>query len=335
MKNTFIKKLILGSSITTIAILALVGILALALIGMISTLFSAAAGNEAIIKSTTYGSDLVNGNTLSVVDHALTFMGTPYVLGGASYTSIDCSGLVKMSYWGAKTNLSIPHASYEQAKLGSAVYGPGYTLQVIPTTETILELQGYGEYTIISLSPDGYEQCLEPGDIICFGYGGATKAGHAVGHVGIYIGNGWYIHALNTTKRTHISPLYTVSANGTINFTTSIYTIRRYAVPELSTFGESQLFGHPTYIYYEDYDNLELYIASLQEDLTTMEKYNAAVALINQSRAENTSITNLISGLGITNKSIDEISARIARCAVVGMYYSPIDSTEAKSEQLA
>jgi murein DD-endopeptidase MepM/ murein hydrolase activator NlpD len=92
-----------------------------------------------------------------VVDYALTFLGTPYHYGGTTEEGgFDCSGFVRHVF--ANFNLDIPHSSREQYALGRAV------------------------------SKDN----LEISDLLFF-----TRPGHSkgVGHVGIYIGDGQFIHA--------------------------------------------------------------------------------------------------------------------------------------------
>ena len=81
------------------------------------------------------------------------YLGTPYVYGGSSPEGFDCSGFVKYVY--GKMGIELPRTSNSQAKIGTYV------------------------------NPDE----LQPGDIVCFGYGSY------IGHVGIYVGDGQFIHA--------------------------------------------------------------------------------------------------------------------------------------------
>jgi cell wall-associated NlpC family hydrolase len=69
------------------------------------------------VPSSSYGSQ--------VVSIAMSYIGTPYVWGGASPGGFDCSGLVMYSF--AQLGVSIPHSSYAQYNYGS--YVPYSSLQ--------------------------------------------------------------------------------------------------------------------------------------------------------------------------------------------------------------
>ncbi|GAA2751327.1 C40 family peptidase [Amnibacterium kyonggiense] len=61
-----------------------------------------------------------NGTTGNdVVDAALDYQGTPYVLGGESKSGIDCSGLVQAAF--AKNGVTVPRLVHEQQVLGQKV----------------------------------------------------------------------------------------------------------------------------------------------------------------------------------------------------------------------
>jgi cell wall-associated NlpC family hydrolase len=97
-----------------------------------------------------------------VVGYAMSFVGTPYVWGGASPSGFDCSGFVMYVY--AHFGVSLPHSSYAQ--------------------------YGYG-------SPVSRSQ-LQAGDLVFF---------DGLGHVGIYVGGGSFIHAPHTGDRVKVSSL--------------------------------------------------------------------------------------------------------------------------------
>jgi len=97
-------------------------------------------------------------------------VGTRYVLGGTSPKSgFDCSGLVK--YVMGALQISLPRTAAQQARMGLAI-GRDSTR-------------------------------LRPGDLLTFG---RTRDG-AVSHIGIYIGNGRYVHASSKAGRVIESPL--------------------------------------------------------------------------------------------------------------------------------
>ena len=106
----------------------------------------------------------------SLVQLATSQVGTRYRWGASvPGTAFDCSGLVQWLM--ANFNLDIPRTSRDQALLGREV-------------------------------PKDPAQML-PGDLVYF------ADGRAVDHIGVYIGDGKYIHAANRRKGVVVSPLPT------------------------------------------------------------------------------------------------------------------------------
>ena len=91
-----------------------------------------------------------------VVQTALDVMGMPYRWGDDGEEGFDCSGLIRYAF--GREGISLPRRSRDQAREGEAV---GKSLD-----------------------------SLQPGDILTFGTGGRT-----VSHVGLYVGNGKFIHS--------------------------------------------------------------------------------------------------------------------------------------------
>ena len=100
----------------------------------------------------------------SIVAMARAQIGTRYLTGGESpRRGFDCSGLVQ--YVMSALNLSVPRTARQQAKTGLAI----------------------GRDT----------SQLLPGDLLTFGKGKKGK----VSHVGIYVGDGRYVHASSVAGR--------------------------------------------------------------------------------------------------------------------------------------
>ena len=97
-----------------------------------------------------------------VVGFAMSFLGTPYVWGGASPSGFDCSGFTMYVY--AHFGVSLPHNAAAQFGYGSPV-------------------------------PRGD---LQPGDLVFF---------DGLGHVGIYVGGGSFIHSPHTGDVVKVSSL--------------------------------------------------------------------------------------------------------------------------------
>lgn len=93
------------------------------------------------------------------VEAAKRFLGVPYVWGGTSPSGFDCSGLTQYAY--GSVGIAIPRTSRSQFGTGAYI-------------------------------PPNRQDLLAPGDLLFFGYDADWEQIH---HVGMYIGNGEFIHA--------------------------------------------------------------------------------------------------------------------------------------------
>lgn len=104
-----------------------------------------------------------------VLANARRYLGVPYIYGGSSPSGFDCSGFVQYVF--NQTGISLPRVAADQATQGVKV----------------------------SMSE------LQRGDLVFFD----TDGGHNyINHVGIYIGNGQFIHASSGSGKVVITDLY-------------------------------------------------------------------------------------------------------------------------------
>jgi cell wall-associated NlpC family hydrolase len=99
----------------------------------------------------------------SLVTVARAQIGTRYVLGGTTPKGFDCSGLVR--YVMGSLRVELPRTAAQQARIGDEV----------------------------STDPSR----LRPGDLLTFG----RRGGRGVSHIGIYVGEGRYVHASSVAGR--------------------------------------------------------------------------------------------------------------------------------------
>jgi cell wall-associated NlpC family hydrolase len=97
----------------------------------------------------------------NLVETSRTYLGVPYLWGGASASGFDCSGLTMAVY--RLNGLQLPRTSREQFEAGT---------------------------------PVALDQ-LRAGDLLFF----ATRAAGAISHVGIYVGEDTFIHAPSRGRR--------------------------------------------------------------------------------------------------------------------------------------
>jgi cell wall-associated NlpC family hydrolase len=127
----------------------------------------AAAAKLAVNPGNWYGDSQGTGTGQEIVDYAMSFLGVPYVYGGTSPDGFDCSGLVYYCY---------THFGYSVNRTAT---GLSYNGTPVSATE------------------------LQPGDVVIF----SERNSSYIGHCGIYIGDGKFIHAPQTGDVVKISSL--------------------------------------------------------------------------------------------------------------------------------
>jgi len=116
----------------------------------------------------TAGSSAVTPLAQQIVDYSMSLQGVKYVYGGYSTKGFDCSGFVKYVY--AHFGINVPRSSADYAGFGKKVS----------------------------------RENLRPSDILLFDTDGGNWD---VSHVGIYIGNGKFIHASTTKGKVVVASL--------------------------------------------------------------------------------------------------------------------------------
>jgi gamma-D-glutamyl-L-lysine dipeptidyl-peptidase len=110
----------------------------------------------------------------NVIMSARKMMGVPYLWGGTSFKGVDCSGFTKTVYF--MNGLVLPRDASQQVGLG----------------EEIDTKSGW--------------QNLKPGDLLFFGSAAVNDKPEQVVHVGIWIGNGEFIHAAGMVQIASLDP---------------------------------------------------------------------------------------------------------------------------------
>lgn len=108
-----------------------------------------------------------SGRIQTVLKRALALIGTPYRWGGSSTEGFDCSGLVGYVFRSA-LGIELPRVSRQMAASGEKID----------------------------------RDALTAGDLVFF-----SRRGKRVDHVGIYLGNGRFVHAPRTGKDVMVSSL--------------------------------------------------------------------------------------------------------------------------------
>lgn len=111
-----------------------------------------------------------NATGENIVNTARRFLGVPYMWGGTSFKAVDCSGFTLCVYF--MNGILLPRNTSQQVRAGE---------------EAALD-------------------ALEPGDLLFFGTPATDEKPERVNHVGIYIGDGRFIHSSQLVRISSLDP---------------------------------------------------------------------------------------------------------------------------------
>lgn len=114
----------------------------------------------------------------NILETAGKFLGVPYMWGGTSIKSVDCSGFTRCVYF--MNGILLPRNASQQARTGSDI---GIFIN--------------GEFS---------SRDLLPGDLLFFGRAATDSTTESVTHVGIYIGEEKYIHSSQLVGVSSLNP---------------------------------------------------------------------------------------------------------------------------------
>lgn len=117
----------------------------------------------------------------NIVETSRLFLGIPYQWGGTSVKGVDCSGLTRMVWF--MNGVLLPRNASQQARTGIPVPYPDCGKDSVDKEAMLAFVRG-----------------LRPGDLLFFG------SGERVSHVGIYIGEGRFIHASQIVRISSLVP---------------------------------------------------------------------------------------------------------------------------------
>ncbi|WP_368505416.1 NlpC/P60 family protein [Alkalihalophilus sp. As8PL] len=117
------------------------------------------------------------GHENPVIQEAMNYMGTPYLMTGSTLDAFDCSFLIQTSFREAK-GIYLPRISYRQWEVGETILPEGTNIEEITLDDHI-----------------------RPGDALYFS--GTWQEG--ISHVAIYLGDDYMIHATGEEGMTTIS----------------------------------------------------------------------------------------------------------------------------------
>jgi cell wall-associated NlpC family hydrolase len=126
-----------------------------------------------------------------IIATAKMFIGTPYLWGGASSKGLDCSGLVRLTWF--MNGYLLPRNASQQVHLGR---------EIIVTADHSITRDSEKFYDEMCRRIEN----LKPGDLVFFGNPETRWKKESITHVGIYIGNGEIIHASHKVRINSLIP---------------------------------------------------------------------------------------------------------------------------------
>ena len=156
-----------------------------------------------------------------LVGTARLFLGVPYMWGGTSIKNVDCSGLTRCVYF--SNGILLPRNASQQARVGEDVPlattawdvskgVPGEMVRGV-AGEGVQgaagdEVQGAAGDGVQGAAGDGAVNwsALLPGDLIFWGREATDSQPEKATHVGIYIGDGQFIHASHYVRIGSLDP---------------------------------------------------------------------------------------------------------------------------------
>ncbi len=128
--------------------------------------------------------DSRNPTADNIIATAKQFIGVPYMWGGTSIKAVDCSGFCKSTYF--LNGIVLARDASQQCLTGDDV--------------DISKYVNDGEYTKEALAN------LKKGDLIFFGTKATPEKKERITHVGIYIGDGIFIHSATKVRINSLIP---------------------------------------------------------------------------------------------------------------------------------
>lgn len=141
----------------------------------------------------------------NLIETALGYLGVPYFWGGTSIKGVDCSGLTRMVWF--MNGVLLPRNASDQDHVGFPVEtGADTATFPVDSLEKFAGSPAFRDEMLKRISQ------LEKGDLVFFGTpalfrpDGSVIERESITHVGIYLGEGKFIHASKTVRISSLIP---------------------------------------------------------------------------------------------------------------------------------